>query len=87
MTTITITDPVLLKQIAEASLPIIFHDPSGNELLYAEGFIFVPPPGTKPPFSEEELERRSLLYRSGRPTREVLREMEEKYGKSRQAGG
>jgi hypothetical protein len=80
MTTITITDPVLLKQIAEASLPIIFHDPSGNELLYAEGFIWKPPPGMKSPISDEELDRRRKNL-SGRPLKDVIRELEEKYGK------
>lgn len=79
MTTITITDPVLLKQIAEATGKIIFLDPCGNELLVADQFLFVPPPGFKSPISDEELERRRQNL-NGRPLKDILDDLRKKYG-------
>jgi len=78
-TTITITDPVLLKQLAEATGPIMFRDTDGNVIRATGGLIGVPPPGAKPPFSDEELE----LFgknRDGRPLADILRDLREKHG-------
>ncbi len=79
MTTITITDPQLIKQLAEALGPIIFRDPEGNVLFTGGERIGVPPPGYVPPISVEELARRSL-NREGRPLADILRDLREKYG-------
>lgn len=75
MTTITITDPALLKQLTEAQGPITFRDPNGNVVLATEGLFGAPPPGYVPPISQEELKRRSETYRSGIPLSEVMKRL------------
>jgi hypothetical protein len=80
MTTITITDPEVLKQLAEAKGLIEFRDPTGKILFTTNGTIWAPPPGYIPPISEEELTRRSQTCRSGISTAEVLRDLQAKYG-------
>ena len=79
MTTITITDPLLIKQLAEAQGLITFRDPEGKVLFTGEEMIGVPPEGYVSPISEEELARRSL-NREGRPLSDILRDLREKYG-------
>lgn len=79
MTNITITDPVLLKQLAETTGPITFRDPAGNVVRQSGGRIGVPPPGSKPPFTDEELEQFSKT-REGRPLADILRDLREKHG-------
>ena len=79
MTTITITDPALLKQLTESSGPIAFLDPAGNVVLAVDGLFGVPPPGCVPPYSKEELDRRSS-NREGRPLADILRDLREKHG-------
>ena len=80
MTTITITDPVLAKQLAEAKGLVEFRDAAGNLIHVAEGdTLWAPPEGYVPPISPEEMARRSL-NREGRPLKEVLLELREKYG-------
>ena len=74
-TTITITDPVLLKQLAETTGPIMFRDADGVPVRYADGQLWAPPPGFVPPISQEELQRRSETYRSGISTAEVMKRM------------
>jgi hypothetical protein len=73
MTTITITDPVLLKQLAEAQGPVLFRDPAGNVIHASAGPIGSPPPGYVPPISVAELQRRSATYHSGIPLSEALK--------------
>ena len=75
MTTITITDPALLKQLTEATGPIEFRDPAGNVVLATGGNQWAPPPGFIPPISEEELTRRSQTYRSGISTAELMQRL------------
>ena len=43
--------------------------------------LTAPPPGYKPPFSDEELARRSKV-RTGRPLADIIRDLEAKYGPS-----
>ncbi len=80
MTTITITDPVLLKQLAETTGPILFRDPDGNVVHQSGGRIGVPPPGVVPPISAEELDRRRRSTTGGRPLADILRDLREKHG-------
>jgi hypothetical protein len=42
---------------------------------------YVPPPGYKPPFTDEELDERSKV-RTGRPLADIINDLEAKYGKS-----
>jgi hypothetical protein len=77
---ITITDPALLAQLAQARGVVELKDPTGRIL-----FAFLaendgkPPPGFKIPFTDEELAERSK-QRTGRPIGDVLRDLKEKYG-------
>ena len=75
MTTITISDPVLLKQLADATGPIAFRDPEGNVVHFSDGSLWALPPGFVPPISEAELKRRSETYRSGIPLAEVIKRL------------
>jgi hypothetical protein len=79
MTTITITDPALLKQLADARGPVMLRDPAGNVLLTSGEFFGVPPEGFTPPFSEEEMVHMSQ-NREGRPLADILRDLREKHG-------
>lgn len=80
MTTITITDPVLLKQLTEAKGPIEFRDLAGKVILTTdEDTLWAPPKGYVPPFSSEELNRLSE-NREGRPLTDILKDLREKYG-------
>jgi len=79
MTNITITDSALLKQLADTDGPITFRDPSGNVVLMIDGRFGVPPAGSAPPFSKEELERQSR-NREGRPLADILSDLREKHG-------
>ena len=42
-TTVAITDPVLLKQLADATGPILFRDPDGDVVHQSGGRFGVPP--------------------------------------------
>lgn len=75
MTTITITDPVLLKQLSEAQGPVTFQDSEGNVLFSGGEMVGVPPEGYVPPISEAELKRRSETNRSGVPLSEVMKRL------------
>lgn len=72
---ITITDPILLKQLA-ASGEVEFKDPTGRTI-----GKFVPdwpgklPPGVKSPFTEEQLAE-LRKQRTGRPLADILRDLE-----------
>lgn len=79
MTNITITDPEVLKLLAEATGPITFRDPAGNVVCQTGGRFAVPPPGAKPPFTDEELDQFSQ-NRDGRPLADILRDLREKHG-------
>lgn len=80
VTTIVITDPTLLAQIAAAQGQIVFRGPTGNTIKTAEvvaGQALLAK--YQCPFTEEELARRSQ-DRTGRPIGEVIKELKEKYG-------
>ena len=79
MTNITITDPAVLKQLTDATGPILFRDPAGNVVCQTAGRFGVPPPGAKPPYTDEQLERLSN-NRDGRPLADILRDLREKHG-------
>jgi hypothetical protein len=73
---ITITDPVLLAQLREAGSAELT-DPDGNVIgvFAAEGLGRLPP-GAESPFTREEMEERRRKYRSGRPLKDILRDLE-----------
>lgn len=79
MTTITITDPALLKQLSDAHGTVILCDLAGNELLTSGVPIGVPVEGYIPPFSKDEMTRMSQ-NREGRPLADILRDLREKHG-------
>jgi hypothetical protein len=56
-TTITITDPELLAQLAAAEGQIVFRGPGGERVKTVETVALgALPPGVKSPFSDEEIE-------------------------------
>jgi len=77
---ITITDPALLAQLAQASGTTALRDPSGRVI---GTFQVLPPntlpPGFKIPFTEEQLAEFSK-QRTGRPVGDVLKDLKDKYG-------
>ena len=79
MTTITITDPLLLKQLTDARGPVMLCDMQGNILLTGGELFGVPAEGYVPPISKEEMVRISQ-NREGRPLADILRDLREKHG-------
>ena len=75
MTTITITDPLLVKQLEETQGAITLCDSAGKVLLTGGELIGIPPEGYVPPISQEELKRRSETNRSGIPLSEVMKRL------------
>ncbi len=75
MTTITLTDPVLIGQVQHAEV-VEFRDPDGRVLMRFTATPFGDlPPGVASPFTEEVLaERRKDL--SGRPLADILRDLQ-----------
>ncbi len=56
-TTITITDPEVLAQLAVADGRIVFRGPTGEPVKTVATVAYgVPPPGVKSPISDEEFE-------------------------------
>ncbi len=76
---ITITDPTLLAQLRQAHAAVELRDPDGNVLgtFAGEGRGKLPP-GVKSPFTREEMEERRKNNRSGRPLKDILRDLEER---------
>jgi len=76
--TITISDPVLLKQFAECHGEVDLTDPKGTRIgvltPIANGQF---PAGFEMPFSDEEF-KRLRKQRDGRPFQDVIRELEAK---------
>ena len=74
MTTITLTDPVLIDQVQHAEV-VEFRDPDGRVLMRFTATPFGElPPGVVSPFTEEVLaERRNDL--TGRPLGDILRDL------------
>ncbi|MBN9120543.1 MAG: hypothetical protein J0I06_15560 [Planctomycetes bacterium] len=73
---ITVTDPGLLAQLRQASATVELCDPDGNVLgtftVEEQGKL---PPGTTSPFAQEEMEGRRQKHRSGRPLKDILRDL------------
>jgi len=73
---ITITDPVLLAQLAVGD-PIELKDADGRLL-----GVFVPetwgklPPGITSPFTDEEMAARRAMPKTGRPLADILRDLQ-----------
>ncbi len=74
---ITVTDPALLGQLRTAHTGVELRDPDGNVLgtLTFEGRGKLPP-GVRSPFTREEMEERRKNNRSGRPLKDILRDLE-----------
>jgi hypothetical protein len=74
---ITITDPGLLAQLRQARAVVEFRDPDGNVLgtFAVEGSGKLPP-DVKSPFTPEQMEERRQKNRSGRPLKDILRDLE-----------
>ena len=73
---ITITDPALLTQLRQANAVVELRDPEGNILgTFAVEGLGKLPPGVKSPFTREEMEERRRNNRSGRPLKDILRNM------------
>ncbi len=74
---ITITDPALLAQLRQAGTVVELKDPDGNVLgtFEAENRGKLPP-GVKSPFTREEMEERRKQHRTGRPLKDILRDLE-----------
>jgi hypothetical protein len=80
VTTIVITDPTLLAQIAAAQGQIVFRGPTGNTIKTAEVVANQDLLAKyKCPYTEEQLAEFSK-QRTGRPIGEVIKELKEKYG-------
>ena len=74
---ITITDPALLAQLRQASCTVELCDPDGNVLgTFAIEGLGKLPPGVKSPFTREEMEERRKNNRTGRPLKDILRDLE-----------
>jgi hypothetical protein len=74
---IVISDPVLLKQLNQATTPVEVRDTQGNYIGMfaprAEGL----PPDYKSPFSDAEIERRRQQP-DGRVLADILRDLEKR---------
>ena len=74
---ITITDPGLLAQLRQAATVIELRDPDGNVLgTFAVEGAGKLPAGVKSPFTREQMEERRQKNRTGRPLKDVLRDLE-----------
>ena len=74
---ITITDPILLSQLVQASELTELLDPSGRVIgTFQVGAFGMPPPGYVPPISDEEIERRRQQYRTGKPLADIMKRLE-----------
>jgi hypothetical protein len=73
---ITITNPELLAQLRQTSATVELLDPEGNVLgTFAVEGLGRLPPGVKSPFTREEMEERRRTQRSGRPLKDILRDL------------
>ncbi len=73
---ITITDPGLLALLRQAGSTVELKDPEGNVLgLFAVEGLGRLPPGVTSPFTREEMEERRRTHRSGRPLKDILRDL------------
>ncbi|MFO0797912.1 MAG: hypothetical protein U0804_10560 [Gemmataceae bacterium] len=73
---ITITDPALIAQLREAGSAELT-DPDGNVIgTFAVEGLGALPPGVKSPFTREQMEERRRTQRSGRPLKDIIRDLE-----------
>jgi hypothetical protein len=76
-TIFTVTDPALLAQLRDAPDVVELRDPDGNVLgTFATEGLGMLPRGVTSPFSREEMERRRRDNRTGRPLKDILRDLE-----------
>ena len=74
--TITINDPVLLAQLKATSGSVELRGPDGDFLGAFQTPFGKPPPGYVPPITDEEMKRRRMTYRDGKPLAEILARLE-----------
>ena len=78
---ITITDPSLLAQFAEASDSVEIRTPDGLVLgRFVVENRYRLPPGVKSPFTEEEMSERRKDKSDGRPLADILRDLKAREG-------
>ena len=78
-TTITITDPKLLAQIAAADGQIVFRGPAGEHVKTTTVDDGAKPPGGKSPFTNEQIEE-ARKQTGGSSLTEVWKRIHERYG-------
>lgn len=78
ITRITISDPVLLEQIAKAPDAIEFCRPDGTSIAVVTAGWGKLPPGVKSPLSHEEFERRRQEAGEGRSLKEIISDLEKR---------
>ena len=77
ITSITITDPALLAQLAATTGPVVFRGPNGECVrMGALAAAGEPPPGFKSPISDEEFEEARKRPDSGITLAEFWRQVE-----------
>ncbi len=72
---VTINDPALLSQLSTGD-EVELKDPSGNLLgVFVPQNLGIPPPGVTSPFTEEEMAERRKGPKTGRPLKDILRDL------------
>lgn len=79
VTTIVITDPKLLDELAAAIGQIVFQTADGRHVRTVEPIALGTPAAFHCPFTDEELDELSK-ERSGRPLAAILEDLSKKYG-------
>ena len=79
MTSITISDPALLTQLAAIDGVVELRDPAGTLLARCERPYGALPPGVKSPFTDEQMAE-FRKQRTGRPLADIMKDLREKYG-------
>jgi len=73
---VTVTDPALLAQLAVGE-SIELKDPSGRVLgVFTPDGLGQLPPGVQSPYTDEEMARRRQGPKTGRPLKDILRDLE-----------
>jgi hypothetical protein len=77
-----VVDAKLAEALKAATDTVRIVGPEGRSLgMFRPIRLTAPPPGYKPPFTDEELAERSKV-RTGRPLADIIRDLESKHGKS-----
>ena len=73
---VTVTDPALISQLS-AGDRLELKDPSGRVLgVFIPEGLGVPPAGVESPFTEEEMAERRKGPKTGRPLKDILRDLQ-----------